>query len=256
MAFSRRQTQVNVYDDKAAAGVAAAETAAELIREAISKRGNAYVTLATGMSQFEMFATLVKANVDWGMVTAFHLDEYVGLADSHPASFRKYLKERFCNHVSLKEMNYLDGDCDDPYELCRKMGKRILRNTVDVTLLGIGENGHLAFNDPPADFETTVPFGVVELDTDCRMQQVGEGWFATLDNVPARAISMPIREILRARTLLCVCPDERKAEAVRRTLEGPIGPETPASILRVHPDCRIFLDRPSSLGLDFILHYG
>ena len=252
MVLSRIQTQVNIYDDKTLAGEAAAESAVELIREAISKRGNAYITLATGVSQFEMFATLVKADVDWDKVTAFHLDEYVGLPGSHPASFRKYLKERFCDHVSLKEMNYLDGDSGDPDELCRTMGDKISRHRVDVVLLGIGENGHLAFNDPPADFETTVPFSVVDLDTDCRMQQVGEGWFTSLDDVPARAISMSIREILRARTLLCICPDERKAEAVRRTLEGPIGPETPASILRVHPDCRLFLDRPSCLKLDFV----
>jgi glucosamine-6-phosphate deaminase len=241
-----RQTTVSVFDDKPSMGQAAAATGGELVRRAIAERGEAFVIVATGASQFEFLEAFVREDIDWSKVTMFHLDEYVGLDESHPASFRGYLKERFASKVPLKETHFVDGEADDPAAECRRLGEAIGRVTIDAAFVGVGENGHLAFNDPPADFETTEPFIVVDLDEACRNQQVGEGWFASIDEVPRQAISMSIREILRARAIVVTCPDRRKAEAVRDTLEGPVTPDVPASVLRRHPECRFFLDRGSA----------
>jgi glucosamine-6-phosphate deaminase len=181
----------------------------------------------------------------------FHLDEYIGLPITHPASFRKYLKERFVDLVPIKEFNYVDGSSDATAE-CKRLGEIISRNPIEVAFVGIGENGHLAFNDPPADFETEEPYIIVSLDEACRRQQVGEGWFASLDDVPCQAISMSIRQILKAEEIICIAPDARKAQAVKACFEGPVSPEAPASILRTHPQTTIYLDRQSASTLDHV----
>lgn len=186
--------------------------------------------------------------MDWTKVTGFHLDEYVGLSSDHPASFCGYLQERFVDRVPLKEFHFLRGD-QDPAETIKQIGGILAETTIDVALVGIGENGHLAFNDPPADFQTESPYIVVTLDEPCRNQQVGEGWFASLKDVPTEAISMSVRQILKARKIYCSVPDERKAEAVRKTLEDPISPAIPASILREHPHAFLVIDRAAASHL-------
>ncbi len=227
-------------------GIAAAEMTARRLREAIAARGSANLILATGASQFEMLAALVAQPVDFSKVTAFHLDEYVGLPADHPASFRKYLRLRFASKVpSLKAFHYINAE-DNPAAECRRLGEIIRSHPIDVACVGIGENGHLAFNDPPADFDTTEPYIVVELDEACRRQQLGEGWFETLDAVPKRAVSMSIRQILASECIVCSVPDRRKAPAVHDTLEGETGNMTPASILNAHDDCHLFLDEHSA----------
>ncbi|HKD36340.1 MAG TPA: glucosamine-6-phosphate deaminase, partial [Pirellulales bacterium] len=196
--------------------------------------------------QFEVLAALVAAEgIEWSRVTGFHLDEYIGLPMSHPASFRRYLKERLVDRVSLAGFHYIDGETDAAAE-CRRVGELIRRHSIDVALVGIGENGHLAFNDPPANFETEEPHIVVNLDDACRRQQFGEGWFPTFEAVPSRAISMTIRQIMRSRAIVCSVPDRRKAKAVRDALEGPVTPQVPASILQQHADATIFLDPPAA----------
>jgi glucosamine-6-phosphate deaminase len=238
---------IRVFESKQEMGEAAANLADERINAAVAERGGANLILATGASQFEMLAALVTADVDWSCVTAFHLDEYVGMEATHPASFRKYLRERFVERVpALAAFHTIRGEVADPAAECRRVGEILREHPIDVACVGIGENGHLAFNDPPADFDTDEPYLVVELDEACRRQQLGEGWFARLEDVPTRAISMSIRQILRSRCIVCTVPDERKAIAVRSTLEGEIGNDVPASILRRHDDCHLFLDRAAA----------
>ena len=239
---------VIVCKDKEELGRLAAERGAALIRRALEKKGKANIILATGASQFEMLANLVKADVDWSKVTAFHLDEYIGLPETHPASFRKYLKERFASKVPIGAFHFVNGDAEDPQAECQRLGELISRHPIDVAFVGIGENGHLAFNDPPADFETEEPYLVVELDEACRRQQLGEGWFASLDEVPTQAISMSIRQILKSKAIICSVPDQRKAEAVQKAVEGPITPQVPSSILQTHPETFLYLD-PDSASL-------
>lgn len=223
-------------------GRRAAQNGAQFIRGAIAQRGDANIIVATGASQFTMLAALVQAGgIDWGKVTGFHLDEYIGLPLSHPASFRGYLKKRFVNLVPIREFHYIDGEADAAAE-CRRVGDILAQHPVDVAFVGIGENGHLAFNDPPADFETDKPYLVVDLDDACRGQQFGEGWFPTLDDVPARAISMSIRQIMKAAAIVCTVPDRRKAEAVRAAVEGPVTPDIPSSILQQHEQATLYLD--------------
>ena len=224
-------------------GEAAARSTIEIVKRAIASRGEAVIILATGVSQFEMLKHLVASDVDWTRVTSFHLDEYIGLPPMHPAGFRKYLKERFVDKVpGLKAFHFVDGQAGDPAAECRRLSDLIGRTMVDVACVGIGENGHLAFNDPPADFETKEPFIIVELDEACRRQQLGEGWFKSLKEVPLRAMTMSIGQIMASRSIICTVPDRRKAEAVRNTLEGDITNMVPASILRRHQDCTLFLD--------------
>jgi len=226
-----------VCDDKRQLGQAAAAAGAELIRQALADRGQAHIILATGASQFEMLEALVEAEgVDWTAVTAFHLDQYAGLPITHPASFRKYLEERFVDRIPrpLRAFHFI-SDEDDCQAECRRVGALIAERPIDVAFIGIGENGHLAFNDPPADFETDEPYIVVQLDEACRQQQVGEGWFAGLDDVPTQAISMSIRQIMKSAAIICTVPDRRKAEVVKATLTEPVSPQVPASILREHP---------------------
>lgn len=238
---------VKIFDSRLELAQAAANDAADIIREAIAERGQAFVIAATGSSQFEFLDALVRRpDIDWGQVTFFHLDEYVGLPRNHPASFRRYLQERIVDRIQPGGFHFIDGDATDPAAECQRVGELISRETVAVAFVGIGENGHLAFNDPPADFETREPYLIVELDEACRRQQVGEGWFETIAAVPTRAISMSIQQILEARNVLCVVPDRRKATAVRDCLELTVGPLHPASVLREHPRATIYLDSESA----------
>lgn len=240
--------KTNICGNKKELGLCAAARGAEFIREAIIKRGEANIIVATGASQFEMLDALVNEKVDWTKVTAFHLDEYIGIPETHPASFRKYLRERFASRVPLRQFHYINGE-GDPLAECRRIGEIIKNHPVDVAFVGIGENGHLAFNDPPADFETVDPYIVVNLDDNCKRQQMGEGWFPTPESVPDHAISMSIRQIMRSKAIICSVPDSRKAEAVRKTLQEPVSPVIPASILRNHENAWLFLDKESSVFL-------
>src|SRR5882757_7255672 len=216
------------------------------IRRAISAQGTARIIAATGMAQLDFLDALTRdAKIDWRKVEMFHLDEYVGLPATHPASFCKYLLERLINKVGLTNYHLLHG-MGDANETVRVVSKALRAAPVDVAFVGIGENGHLAFNDPPADFQTEEPYLVVELDEACVRQQVGEGWFANISEVPRRAISMSVRQILKAKEIVCVVPDARKAAAVKACLEGEISPNAPASILRKHPNATIYLDRESA----------
>lgn len=236
---------VKIHKTKEELGRAAAGMGASLIRDALKKKGHATIIVATGASQFEMLKALTSARLDWSKVTAFHLDEYIGLPDTHPASFRKYLKERFVDIVPLKTFHYINGELD-PEEECKRVGAIIAGEEVDVAFIGIGENGHLAFNDPPADFETSEPYIVVNLDRECRQQQFGEGWFPTLEAVPSTAISMSVKQIMKSAAIICTVPDTRKAKAVKKVLEGEITPEVPASVLRNHPAVWLYLDKGST----------
>ena len=226
---------------------AAANAASAKLREAITINGHARFIVATGASQFDFLNTLTADTaIDWTKTTMFHLDEYIGISDSHPASFRKYLQERLVDIVQPATVHFLNGETDNPQSECDRLNEIISQHQIDVAFVGIGENGHLAFNDPPADFETEDPYIVVELDEACRLQQVGEGWFNGLDDVPTHAISMSICEIMKAKTIICTVPDERKAEAVQNCLQGEITPMHPASILQKHPDCTVYLDSGSA----------
>ena len=237
--------KVFIYKTKEELGVTAARKGAELIRKAITEKGEATIIVATGASQFEMLSELVHAKVDWSKVTAYHLDEYIGIPVTHGASFRKYLKERFVDQVPLKKFHYIDGESDAEAE-CERLGELIATQAVDVAFIGIGENGHLAFNDPPADFNTEEPYIKVNLDLECRNQQFGEGWFPTLDQVPETAISMSVNQILKSESIICSVPDERKAKAVKTAVEKEVSPEIPASALKTHKKTWLFLDSGSS----------
>jgi len=244
--------QTHVESDKKALGKAAALLGSEAIRSAIDSRGVANIVIATGASQFEMLAALVQqADVDWSRVTAFHLDEYIGMPDSHPASFRRYLKERFISHLpSLRQFHLVNGDAPELAAELDRINALITQHPIDIIFAGIGENAHLAFNDPPADFDATEPFRVVTLEERCRKQQFGEGWFPTLDDVPHQAISMTIPQIMKSRIIVLAVPDRRKAEAVRDTLKGTVSPMVPASILHRHPACHLFLEPESAMLLE------
>lgn len=227
-------------------GRRAAEIGAAAIRSAIASRGAANIIVATGASQFATLAALVECDLDWLKVTGFHLDEYLNLPIEHPASFRKYLKERFVDRVPLKTFHYVNGEAPSAQAECERLGALIANHPIDVAFIGIGENAHLAFNDPPADFQTEQPYLVVELDEACRRQQFGEGWFPTLDDVPRKAISMSIRQILKSKQIVCSVPDARKAEAVRGAVEGPVTPTCPASILQQHAQTTLLVDLPAA----------
>ena len=237
---------IKVFNTKLELGQAAARDAAKIINQAIKERNAAYVIAATGASQFEFLDSLAQEKIDWSKVVFFHLDEYVGLPESHPASFRRYLKERVVSRIHPQTFHFIDGEAGDVYAECHRVGDLIAQQTIDVAFVGIGENGHLAFNDPPADFDTEEPYIVVTLDDACRLQQVGEGWFKSIAEVPAQAISMSIKQILKSRNILCIVPDGRKAEAVRATVELEVSPLRPASILQEHERVTLYLDHHSS----------
>lgn len=242
---------MHIHESTSELGQAAARKAGQLIRSALQLKGTANIILATGASQFEMLNYLVlESGIDWSRVTMFHLDEYIGIDDQHPASFRKYLRERFVKQVpQLAAVHFIRGDAPDPEEECDRVSDLIEEHPIDVALIGIGENGHLAFNDPPADFEIEDPYIVVELDEGCRRQQLGEGWFPDLESVPETAISMSIAHILKSKFLIVSVPDERKSRAVRQAIKGPMTPDCPASILRIHPNCDLHLDEASASRL-------
>jgi len=226
-------------------GEDAAKFIADRLNSAIAEQGYARLLLSTGASQFTMLTSLVNQNVEWNKVTMFHLDEYIGLPETHPASFRKYLKERFVSKINLKEAVYVNGE-GNVDEIIEYLTKRINEAPIDVAAVGIGENAHIAFNDPPADFETQESYIVVNLDERCKRQQVGEGWFATVDDVPKQAISMTVSQILKSRCIVSVVPYGVKAEAVRNTLTQEVNNMVPATILKTHPDWNLFLDKESA----------
>jgi glucosamine-6-phosphate deaminase len=234
--------------DQHALGREAAGLGGTAIREAIAARGHAAIVLATGASQFEMLAALCqRTDIDWSRVTAFHLDEYINLPETHPASFRRYLRERFLAHVpGIGTLHLIDGNAVDLDGEVARLNALIEPLAIDVVFAGIGENGHLAFNDPPADFDAGDGFGVVTLDEACRRQQCGEGWFPVLDDVPHQAISMTIRQIMRGQLVVLSVSGDRKAAAVRAAVGGPVTPLCPASILQQHPNCHVFLDPPAA----------
>ncbi len=241
---------VRIAQNRRAMGAAAATHAAGSIRRAIDRRGKARIVVATGASQLDFLAALTSAtSIDWPRVELFHLDEYAGIPESHPASFRRYLREKLIDPTRLGTYHFLDGE-GNLDEVRARVGRALAEDDVDVMFAGIGENGHLAFNDPPADFETTEPYIVVKLDEACRRQQVGEGWFARFEDVPDTAISMSVQQMLKAREMLIVVPDARKAVAVKATLEGKVGPAVPASILRTHPNVTLYLDEPAAALVD------
>ena len=243
--------KVILAKDSKELGCLASKHAAEKINEAIAKDGNARILLSTGASQFPFFEQFVKEDIDWSKVEMFHLDEYVGLPESHPASFRKYIKERFIAQLPapLKNAYFVNGSDPDPAKTCEELGKIIAEHPIDVCFIGIGENGHIAFNDPPADFDTENAYLVVDLDEACRKQQLGEGWFPTLDDVPKQAISMSVRQILKSKAIVNTVPDARKAYAMKITFEEEMSPAHPASVIRIHPDCATFCDVPAAAQL-------
>ncbi|MBN9455714.1 MAG: glucosamine-6-phosphate deaminase [Bosea sp.] len=243
--------EMHVAADKDVLGRQAAALGAQAIREAIARDGAASIIVATGASQFEMLAHLVEAEgIDWSKVTAFHLDEYVGLPESHPASFRRYLRERFLAPLkNTPTFVPVDGE-GDAAAAVKQLNRQIAGRRICVCFAGIGENCHLAFNDPPADFETGEPYLVVTLDDACRQQQFGEGWFPSFDAVPQQAISMSIRQILKSELIVLSVSDSRKAEAAKAALEGPVSNLSPASILQTHPRTVLFIDPAAAALLD------
>ena len=238
--------QLRKFSDKKSLASAAAARAATVIRHSIAERKKARIIAATGVSQFEFLEALTcTADIDWQRVEMFHLDEYVGLPDTHSASFCKYLRERLINKVGIGEYHLLSGT-DDPASVMKTVGEQLQRAPIDVAFVGVGENGHLAFNDPPADFGTQAPYALVTLDEPCRRQQLNEGWFPTLEDVPRQAISMTISQILKAKEILCIVPDARKAQAVKNCFEAPVSPMAPASALQNHARTTVYLDAASS----------
>ena len=237
---------IKVYEERKSLGRGAASQVAISLRNAVHDRGRARIIAATGASQFEFLDALTSTpEIDWSRVEMFHLDEYIGLPISHPASFRKYLLDRLINKTGITKYHLLEGDGDIP-EIVRSIGRELKAAPIDIAFVGIGENAHLAFNDPPADFRTEKPYLVVSLDEACRRQQVSEGWFTHVSQVPRKAISMSVRQILKAKEIIAVVPDARKASAVKACLEGEIRPAAPGSILRTHPNITVFLDKHSA----------
>lgn len=242
--------KLKIFHDKRSLSEAAAQQASAILQATIAKQGRARIVAATGASQLDFLGALTKsAGIDWPRVEMFHLDEYVGLPITHGASFRKYLLENLISKTGISNYHLLDGE-GNPEEVIRRVGHELLSAPIDIAFVGIGENGHLAFNDPPADFQTDEPYLIVELDEACRRQQVGEGWFGNISEVPQRAISMSVCQILKAKEIVAVVPDARKAQAVKACMESEISPMAPASILRSHPATTLYLDRESAALLD------
>jgi glucosamine-6-phosphate deaminase len=243
--------KVKIFENKEKMGKAAAVSVAEKLNIAISEKGFANLILATGASQFQFLEHLQQQAIGWKKITVFHLDEYKGMPVTHPASFRKYLKERILDKVQPKQVYYLNGDAPDAEAEVLRYENLLKEHPVDIACIGIGENGHIAFNDPPvADFNDPKLVKVVELDEGCRKQQLGEGWFPTFDDVPTHALSLTIPAIMGCKAISCVVPDERKAEAVYNTLNAEISTACPATILRTHPDTVLYLDEGSASKLN------
>jgi len=245
--------QLRIFRDKSSLSRAAAEQAANAIRRAVAHHGHARIIAATAASQIEFLDALTKASdIDWARVEVFHLDEYIGLPVTHPGSFRKMLLEQLIQKTGIVKYHLLDG-AGDPAAVAREVGKELASAPIDIAFLGIGENGHIAFNDPPANFEIEEPYIVVNLDEACRQQQVGEAWFASISQVPKQALSMSVRQILKAKEILAVVPDNRKAQAVKACFQGGISSMAPASILRTHPNATVYLDSNSASMLSLAL---
>lgn len=241
--------KIQISPTKLETGRVAAEITGEILQEILTAKAKARFIAATGASQFDFLNFLCEMEgIDWTRTEMFHLDEYIGLPADHPASFRKYLSERLVEKVHPGQVHFIEGDAVDPELECKRIGDLIAKEEIDLAFIGIGENGHIAFNDPPADFETEQPYLVVNLDEKCRRQQIGEGWFHSLDEVPRQAISMSVKQIMKSKYIICTCPDKRKAEAVRDCLsiDKPITPMHPASILQQHCEAYFFLDKESA----------
>ena len=234
--------KIVVSENSKALGAAAAQHIAETINNAIAEKGNARIVLSTGASQLDMFEALLQLNVDWSKVEMFHLDEYVGIEETHKASFRKYLKERFASKINLKNAYFLDGS----EEVTKFVTEKLLEAEIDLGVIGIGENGHIAFNDPPADFDTKEAYHIVKLDDACKRQQVREGWFPTVEDVPTHAVSMTCYQILQCKKIISAVPHEVKAEAVYKTLTEKVNNNTPATLLKTHPNWTLYLDKNSA----------
>lgn len=248
--FHKDRMTVRIFPGKDELGKAAAVSVTHKLMRSIADKGYANLILATGASQFQFLEHLQQHGIEWDKITVFHLDEYLGLPDTHPASFRKYLRERILEKVSPRKVYYLDGDAPDPEAEVQRYENLLMEHQVDVACIGIGENGHIAFNDPPvADFNDPRLVKVVELDDACRRQQLGEGWFPTFDDVPTHALSLTIPAIMNCRHISCVVPDERKAEAVYNTINSEVSTGCPATILRTHPDCILYLDEEAASKL-------
>jgi glucosamine-6-phosphate deaminase len=232
-----------ILPTKEAMAQASAAKAAESLKAAIARKGHATFIAATGASQFEFLAALTTIpDIDWSRTTMFHLDEYIGLPEGHPASFHRYLYDRLIDRVHPGTVHLIQGNTGDPQAECDRLNRLIAQDEIDVTFVGIGENGHLAFNDPPADFAATDPYIIVSLDEACRRQQLGEGWFNSFDEIPSQAISISIQQIMKSRTIICTVAESRKAQAVHDCFTGEVTPDHPSSILSQHEHAYIFLD--------------
>lgn len=247
--FKCDQLSVEIYYNKKDLGKAAADLAEKKINDAISQKGEAVIVFASAGSQIEFIDFLITRSLDWEHLHVFHLDEYIGISEQHPASFRRFLYDRILDKVSIGKFYPIEGEKSDSESECTRIDKIFSEKQVDIACIGIGENGHIAFNEPPANFNDEVNFKIIELDNISRMQQVKEGWFKSLDDVPKRAITMTIPAILSSKSIVCSVPDERKAQAVKNTLEGLISPDVPASILRNHPIATLLLDTSSASSL-------
>jgi len=250
--FQVEKAFVRILADKAGAGKAAATQAIPIVAQAVRTKGQARIIVGTGASQLELVQCLVESpDLDWRSIEVFHMDEYVGLASDHPASFRGWLREHVVEKAPVKQVHYLSGEVEDLQAECRRYGEEIARSPIDVVFIGFGENGHIAFNDPHvADFRDPLPVKRVEMDRVCRMQQVGEGAFPDLESVPREALTLTIPTLFECEHLICTVPEQRKAEAVRKAILGEVTPDCPASIVRTHPRCWIFLDGDSASLLD------
>jgi len=247
--FRCDQLSVEIYKNKHDLGKAAAEIAGKQIKRAINQKGEAVVLFASAGSQIEFIKSLITHDVGWNHVCVFHLDEYIGISAQHPASFRRFLYDRVLNKVSIGKFYPIEGENPDSDHECQRIDKIFSQKNVDIACIGIGENGHIAFNEPPAYFNDEVNFKIIELDNISRMQQVKEGWFNRLEEVPEKAITMTIPAILSSKSIVCSVSDERKAKAVKNTLEGSVSPDVPASILRNHPQATLLLDISSASAL-------
>jgi glucosamine-6-phosphate deaminase len=247
--------KIEVHSSRAAAGAAAARAVAGALQELKTTRDVIGVIFATGASQVDTLDALTLiGNLPWDRITGFHLDEYVGISAGHPASFRRYLREKLTQKVAMKEFFEVDGSAPDPEQTSRDYAKKLRSADPQLCLLGIGENGHLAFNDPPvADFNDPLDVKIVRLDAVCRQQQTAEGWFTRVEDVPDEAITLTIPALMRVPRLIVSVPGRRKAAIMRRTVEEPVSTACPATILRTHPDATVYLDDASSAELDSLL---
>lgn len=236
---------IKIFDTSKQMGKMAAQQSAMVLNRVIAEKGHARLLLSTGASQFDTLASLIQQEVDWTKVEMFHLDEYINLPESHPASFRRYLKERFVSKINLKDAHFVNGEGDIKANI-KMLSEKILEAPIDLGLIGIGENTHIAFNDPLADFNTQDAYIVVDLDDACKRQQMGEGWFETINDVPKQAISMSVYQIMQCKQIISCVPYKVKAKAVKRTLEDDFGNTTPSTMLRMHPNLTLYLDEDSA----------